>query len=114
MGVVFEAASYLFVGSQDGTNWSEIPIGGGIPDNAGLYADIAGQVTMPRWHRGRALLLGDAAFAVSLLAGTSWKLRDEPLGEDETTERRLPHTGLRPTTGLQTWSSFLDKCHAPR
>ena len=34
VGVVFEAASYLFVGSQDGTNWSEIPIGGGIPDTA--------------------------------------------------------------------------------
>src|SRR5690606_29107864 len=34
VGVVFDAASYLFVGSQDGTNWSEIPIGGGIPDTA--------------------------------------------------------------------------------
>lgn len=30
VGVVFEANSYLFVGSEDGTDWTEIPIEGGV------------------------------------------------------------------------------------
>lgn len=40
-----------------------------LPANSELYADITGQVEMDTWHRGRAILLGDSAFAVSLLAG---------------------------------------------
>ncbi|WP_297112401.1 FAD-dependent oxidoreductase [uncultured Devosia sp.] len=34
-----------------------------------IYYDIVAQVEMARWRRGRAILLGDAAYAVSLLAG---------------------------------------------
>jgi 2-polyprenyl-6-methoxyphenol hydroxylase-like FAD-dependent oxidoreductase len=34
-----------------------------------LYYDNVAQVTMPRWHRGRVVLVGDACQAVSLLAG---------------------------------------------
>jgi len=34
-----------------------------------LYYDQVAQIRMPRWHTGRVLLLGDAAAAVSLLAG---------------------------------------------
>ncbi|MET8147089.1 FAD-dependent monooxygenase [Actinoplanes sp. NPDC049668] len=34
-----------------------------------LYYDQVAQVVMPGWHRGRVVLLGDAACAVSLLAG---------------------------------------------
>ncbi|MEO8757824.1 MAG: FAD-dependent monooxygenase [Devosia sp.] len=41
----------------------------GVPDRSEIYADLTGQVIMPNWHKGRALLIGDAAFAVSLLAG---------------------------------------------
>ena len=32
VGVVFDAASYLFVGSEQGTDWSEIPIEGDVLD----------------------------------------------------------------------------------
>ncbi|HLY05965.1 MAG TPA: FAD-binding domain [Rhizomicrobium sp.] len=34
-----------------------------------LYFDAVSQIRMPRWSRGRTVLLGDAAFAPSLLAG---------------------------------------------
>ena len=37
------------------------------PDD--LYYDQVAQIRMPRWHTGRVILLGDAAAAVSLLAG---------------------------------------------
>lgn len=34
-----------------------------------FYYDQVAQIRMPRWHEGRVVLLGDAAAAVSLLAG---------------------------------------------
>jgi 2-polyprenyl-6-methoxyphenol hydroxylase-like FAD-dependent oxidoreductase len=34
-----------------------------------VYYDEVAQITVPRWHRDRVVLLGDAAYAVSLLAG---------------------------------------------
>lgn len=34
-----------------------------------LYFDSVSQIRMPRWSRGRVVLVGDAAFCVSLLAG---------------------------------------------
>jgi 2-polyprenyl-6-methoxyphenol hydroxylase-like FAD-dependent oxidoreductase len=34
-----------------------------------LYYDVVAQIEMPRWRRGRAVLVGDAGYAVSLLAG---------------------------------------------
>lgn len=38
------------------------------PDND-IYYDVVAQVEMPAWHKGRVMLVGDAAYAVSLLAG---------------------------------------------
>jgi 2-polyprenyl-6-methoxyphenol hydroxylase-like FAD-dependent oxidoreductase len=34
-----------------------------------LYYDVVAQIVMPRWRRGRVVLVGDAGYAVSLLAG---------------------------------------------
>ncbi|MDN5920849.1 MAG: FAD-dependent monooxygenase, partial [Pseudonocardia sp.] len=34
-----------------------------------VYYDQVAQVVMPSWHRGRVVLVGDAGYAVSLLAG---------------------------------------------
>jgi 2-polyprenyl-6-methoxyphenol hydroxylase-like FAD-dependent oxidoreductase len=34
-----------------------------------FYFDHVSQIHMPRWHHGRVVLVGDAAFAPSLLAG---------------------------------------------
>jgi 2-polyprenyl-6-methoxyphenol hydroxylase-like FAD-dependent oxidoreductase len=34
-----------------------------------LFFDAVGQIEMPRWSRGRVVLLGDAAWCLSLLAG---------------------------------------------
>lgn len=34
-----------------------------------VYYDDVAQVVMPSWHRGRVVLVGDACYAVSLLAG---------------------------------------------
>jgi 2-polyprenyl-6-methoxyphenol hydroxylase-like FAD-dependent oxidoreductase len=39
------------------------------PPPGELYYDQVAQVIMPRWHHGRVALVGDAAYAVSLLAG---------------------------------------------
>ena len=40
-----------------------------VPSDAEVYYDQVAQVVMPRWSRGRVVLAGDAAHAVSLLAG---------------------------------------------
>jgi 2-polyprenyl-6-methoxyphenol hydroxylase-like FAD-dependent oxidoreductase len=34
-----------------------------------IYYDLVAQVELPRWSRGRVVLVGDACYAVSLLAG---------------------------------------------
>ncbi|PRY20195.1 FAD-dependent monooxygenase [Pseudosporangium ferrugineum] len=39
------------------------------PPSDQVYYDQVAQVVMPSWSRGRVVLLGDAAYAVSLLAG---------------------------------------------
>lgn len=39
------------------------------PPPSGLFYVLVAQVEVPRWHRGRVVLLGDACQAVSLLAG---------------------------------------------
>lgn len=52
-------------------------LGGGVPDAlrhlardpGGAYFDTVGQVVLPRWSSGRTVLLGDAAWCVTLFAG---------------------------------------------
>jgi len=39
------------------------------PDPHDIYYDVVAQTEMPHWHRDRVVLIGDAAYAVSLLAG---------------------------------------------
>jgi 2-polyprenyl-6-methoxyphenol hydroxylase-like FAD-dependent oxidoreductase len=39
------------------------------PDSPALYYDQVSQIVMPRWTTGRVALVGDAGYAVSLLAG---------------------------------------------
>ena len=39
------------------------------PDPHDIYYDIVAQTVMPEWHRDRVIVIGDAAYAVSLLAG---------------------------------------------
>ncbi|MFI7242773.1 FAD-dependent monooxygenase [Streptomyces qinglanensis] len=39
------------------------------PPSAEIYYDHVAQTVLPRWSRGRTVLVGDAAYAVSLLAG---------------------------------------------
>lgn len=41
----------------------------GAPGPENIYYDVVAQIEMERWHRGRAVLVGDAAYAVSLMAG---------------------------------------------
>jgi 2-polyprenyl-6-methoxyphenol hydroxylase-like FAD-dependent oxidoreductase len=40
-----------------------------LPQAGGVYFDEVSQVVAPRWHDGRVVLLGDAGYAVSLIAG---------------------------------------------
>lgn len=39
------------------------------PPSGQIYYDQVAQIQLPRWSRGRVVLLGDACYAVSLLAG---------------------------------------------
>ena len=39
------------------------------PDAVDIYYDVVAQIALARWHSGRVVLIGDAAYAVSLLAG---------------------------------------------
>lgn len=39
------------------------------PEPRDIYYDVVAQVELPQWHRRRTVLIGDAAYAVSLLAG---------------------------------------------
>jgi 2-polyprenyl-6-methoxyphenol hydroxylase-like FAD-dependent oxidoreductase len=47
------------------------------PSSDEMYYDQVAQVVMPSWHRGRVVLVGDACYAVSLLAacGAPWSRR---------------------------------------
>ena len=39
------------------------------PEPQEIYYDVVAQTVMPHWHQGRVVVIGDAAYAVSLLAG---------------------------------------------
>ena len=41
----------------------------GMPGPEDIYYDVVAQIEMPRWHDNRVVLIGDAAHAVSLVAG---------------------------------------------
>jgi 2-polyprenyl-6-methoxyphenol hydroxylase-like FAD-dependent oxidoreductase len=49
--------------------WESPQILAALSDSNDLYFDRVSQVRMPRWSKGRVALVGDAAFAPSLLAG---------------------------------------------
>lgn len=49
--------------------WLVPAILAGAPEPHDIYYDVVAQTEMPRWHRGRVVVVGDAAYAVSLLAG---------------------------------------------
>ncbi|ANY09397.1 FAD-dependent oxidoreductase [Pseudonocardia sp. HH130630-07] len=44
------------------------------PDSPGFYFDSVAQTRMPAWHRGRVVLLGDAAHCAALLSGMGTSL----------------------------------------
>ncbi|MFB0834763.1 FAD-dependent monooxygenase [Arthrobacter halodurans] len=50
-----------------GLGWMVPEVMGHVPDD--VYYDVVAQALVPRWHHGRTVLAGDAAHAVSLLAG---------------------------------------------
>lgn len=52
-----------------GTGWEAPAVLEALDGADNLYFDRMSQIRMPAWHRGRVALLGDAAAAVSLLAG---------------------------------------------
>jgi 2-polyprenyl-6-methoxyphenol hydroxylase-like FAD-dependent oxidoreductase len=49
--------------------WLVPEILAGAPENAGIYYDVVAQIEAANWHGKRVVLIGDAAHAVSLLAG---------------------------------------------
>ncbi|MEH1099595.1 hypothetical protein [Micromonospora sp. CPCC 205561] len=88
-------------------------LGGGVPDAirhlekdpGGAYLDAVSQVVAPRWSTGRVVLLGDAAWCVTLFAGHGAALAlagADQLGaalrrhDDVATALTEWETGLRP------------------
>ncbi|MBE9373727.1 FAD-dependent monooxygenase [Saccharopolyspora sp. HNM0983] len=66
------------------------------PSRTDLYYDTVAKIEMPRWHRGRVVLVGDACHAPSLLAGhgadlalTGARALAARLREDATVEQAL-------------------------
>ncbi|GAB2752330.1 FAD-dependent monooxygenase [Salinifilum aidingensis] len=55
--------------AYSGMGWVVPQVLDRCPPAAEIYYDEVAQVRMPRWSSGRVVLLGDACYAVSLLAG---------------------------------------------
>lgn len=53
----------------NGFGWEWPQISAAMQDVDGIYYDRVSQIHMEHWHKGRTALIGDAAAAVSLLAG---------------------------------------------
>lgn len=76
------------------------------PPGDRVYYDEVAQVDLPAWHRGRVVLAGDAAYAVSLLAGQgaslgitgAYVLAECLAAGDLDTALRRYETLLRPVT----------------
>ncbi|WP_212819012.1 FAD-dependent oxidoreductase [Polymorphospora rubra] len=72
-----DPADELRRGPVDALGAAFADLGGGVPDAIrhlgkdpdSAYFDSVSQVVMPRWSTGRAVLLGDAAWCVTLFAG---------------------------------------------
>lgn len=52
-----------------GAGWRVPELLAGLPAAPTLYLDVASQIRMPSWSRGRVALVGDAGACLSLLAG---------------------------------------------
>ena len=53
----------------DDGQWETSRVLGKLDRTQDLYVDRVSQIEMPSWSRGRVVLVGDAAFCVSLMAG---------------------------------------------
>lgn len=52
-----------------GLGWIVPEVLRACPPSSSIYYDQVAQIVLPRWSKGRVVLVGDAAYAVSLLAG---------------------------------------------
>lgn len=87
-------------------------VGGGVPDAlrqlradpAGAYFDSVSQVVMDTWSRGRVVLLGDAAWCVTLFAGHGAALA--LIGADQLGAALAEHASDVPAA-LARWETWL-------
>lgn len=88
-------------------------LGGGVPDAlrqladddpADIYFDSVGQIVMDRWSQGRVVLLGDAAWCVTVFAGYGAALALD--GADRLGAAIAEHNGDIPTA-LDAWEAGL-------
>jgi 2-polyprenyl-6-methoxyphenol hydroxylase-like FAD-dependent oxidoreductase len=64
-----DAQKEVLQSSFGGLGWEMAEIAAGLEATDDLYFDAVAQVRLPHWSRGRTVLLGDAAYCPSLLAG---------------------------------------------
>jgi 2-polyprenyl-6-methoxyphenol hydroxylase-like FAD-dependent oxidoreductase len=74
-----------------------------MPAGEEIYYDLVGQVGLDRWHKGRTVLVGDAAYAVSLLAGQGASLG---IAGPETLAAEIAGSGNIPDA-LMRWETRL-------
>ncbi|WP_421841710.1 FAD-dependent monooxygenase [Mycobacterium sp.] len=55
--------------TYSGMGWVVPEVLSKLPPPPDIYYDQVAQILMPRWRKGRVVLVGDACFAVSVLAG---------------------------------------------
>lgn len=60
-----------FAGIED---WKVPALVRAVQDDPNLYVDVLAQIVMPSWHRGRFVLIGDAAHCATPMAGRGTSL----------------------------------------
>ncbi|MEU6037633.1 FAD-dependent monooxygenase [Actinomadura sp. NPDC047616] len=64
-----DAQRDLVATTFEGAGWEISRMVNAMRDADDLFVDMAGQIRMPHWSRGRVALVGDAAYAPSFLTG---------------------------------------------
>lgn len=107
-----DPAADLERGPADALSAAFGDLGGGVPgairqlenDPDSAYFDTVSQVVMPRWSVGRVVLLGDAAWCVTLFAGHGAALA--LTGADQLGDSLAQHGGDIPAA-INAWESQL-------
>jgi 2-polyprenyl-6-methoxyphenol hydroxylase-like FAD-dependent oxidoreductase len=87
-----------------GAGWEWPSIASALDASDDLYFDTVTQVRLSSWHRGRVVLIGDAAFCPSLLAGEGASLA---MAAGYVLAGELAHAGADPAPAFERYERSL-------